>query len=115
MNVLTENGRGVMVQSGGDPIATKVWIRLNTPRGALFNQPDLGHRFHLVKKANDEGAALLSNLAMETLKPLKDNRQVKDINITAIAKPAEGRIDLRIVLTTANDNRVQFETFYKVI
>jgi phage gp46-like protein len=116
VNITDENGRGVMVMSGGDPLITQFWIRTHLKQGAFFQDPTLGHRFHMVKKATADGARLLRDLALEALRPLLDMGWLLSIDCRAEVNEAPGRIDLHLQgMKNDGFSPVSFDTFYEVV
>lgn len=114
MNISTEQGLGIAVSAGGDPLVTKLWIRTHMPRGAFFQNPALGHRFFMVKHANAAGALLLRDLALEAVTDLVP-AWLASVDCDTEIDSASGRINVYFEGVRADGRNIKFSVFYKVV
>jgi hypothetical protein len=116
VNIVTENGKGKLVSSGGDPLLTKMWIRTHVPKGRFFADAKLGHRFHLVQKVNTAGLALMSELIIESCQDLIDNNELRNAKSRAVAVDyIPNVIHWTLSGSSRNGAPVRFSAFYQVV
>ncbi|MEW9901069.1 phage GP46 family protein, partial [Chitinivorax sp. PXF-14] len=100
-----QNGAPLRDMAAG--LANAVYLRLMTPLGSYWADPQLGSRLHELQRHKDVGrvAMLARQYAEQALAPL-----LADGRATAVAveseRPGNGRLHLRITLTTAGGERL---------
>ncbi|MDN8050312.1 phage GP46 family protein [Burkholderia multivorans] len=111
LNPMTGDYTGTRTQS----LANAVYLRLQTPLGSYWSDPDLGSRLHELQREKDTPRVrkLAIQYAEQALQPLLDDRRATKITVdTADYQP--GWIALLIAVTDATGSVQHFKHPVKV-
>lgn len=108
-----EKGAATRDPAGG--LGNAVYLRLMTPLGSYWAEPDLGSRLHELQRMKDlsRTAILARQYAEQALAPLIADGRALAIDVTTERLP--GRLSLQIVVTAASGERLTFVHPVKVI
>ena len=92
-----------------------VYLRLMTPRGSWWADPELGSRLHELEREKDlpRIALLARQYAEQALRPLIDDGRARDVVVTA-EQPHDGRCLLHVEVTDAAGEPYRYEHFVRV-
>lgn len=95
-------------------LGNAVYLRLTTPRGSYWNDPEFGSLLHLIQREKDvERVALQAvQYAEEALQPILDDGRANRIEVTAERQP--NRLALLIEVEDATGQVQHFEHPVKV-
>jgi phage gp46-like protein len=96
-------------------LVNAAYLRLMTPKGSWFGNPDLGSRLHELAREKDLARVELMavSYAKAALKPLLDDGRASSVEI-ASKRNGDGRVALAIELVDARGVRANFEFPVKV-
>jgi phage gp46-like protein len=108
---------------GRDPLgglANAAYIRLTTPLGSYWADPQLGSRLHELQREKDVArvGVLARQYALAALKPLQDDGRAAQIDITVERvkdASAAGRLQLGVTLAATSGEVTTFALPLKVI
>lgn len=92
-----------------------VYLRLATPRGAWWADPELGSRLHELAREKDVPriALLAQQYAEQALRPLVDDGRARAVTVTA-EQPHNGRCLLHVEVIDAAGEPYAHEHFVRV-
>lgn len=90
-------------------LGNAVYLRLMTPRGSWWADPELGSRLHELAREKDLPwvRRLAVQYSRQALRPLLDDGRARTVDVTADI-PRNGRCLLRIEVTDATGRRQTF-------
>ncbi|QOK91582.1 hypothetical protein HF908_08885 [Ralstonia pseudosolanacearum] len=93
-----------------DHLGNAVYVRLETPLGGWWGNPNLGSRLHELKREKDVPRIrkLAMQYAEDALKPLLDDGRASSITVEA-EQPHDGRCLLQIEVVDASRRRRLFK------
>lgn len=96
-------------------LETAVYLRLMTPRGSWWADPELGSRLHELEREKDVPriALLAQQYAEQALRPLLDDGRARAVTVTA-EQPHNGRCLLHIEVTDAVGEPYRYTHFVRV-
>lgn len=111
---------GGIVRDPANGLANAVYLRLETPLGSYWADPQLGSRLHELQREKDKArvATLAVQYAKSALQPILDEGRASAIEVTAERDKddtAGGRLLLLITVTDAGGERQTFQYPVKVI
>lgn len=115
---LSVNTRDYVIASLDLPFDVELWqsvlMRLNTHRGGYWANPNLGSRFHLMRRSKDvaRNRLIAKQYADEALRDLMPAR-VAAIT-TTVSQLEKGRINLKIEITRLTGDKQSIIYFVKV-
>lgn len=117
--IYAENAAGQMTFDKADNIFNNVFLSLMIEKGSFFQNPEIGSRLHLLKRAKntEKTAALAEEYCKEALQWLIDTGRAKKIDVFSQRDRLQdlNRLKLLIEVTQAGGRQVSFETFVEVV
>lgn len=106
---------GAPLRDAAGGLANAVYLRLMTPLGAYWAQPDVGSRLHELARTKDLArvAVLARQYAEQALQPLIDDGRALAMEVST-ERPRNGRLHLRIQVQAASGERLIFTHPVKV-
>ncbi|VWB81932.1 phage GP46 family protein [Burkholderia aenigmatica] len=115
MDALLDPTTGDYTGTRTQSLANAVYLRLQTPLGSYWADPNLGSRLHELQREKDTPRvrSLAVQYAEQALQPLLDDRRASDITITT-ADFQPGWMVLLIAVTDATGDVQHFKHPVKV-
>lgn len=117
--IYTEDAVGQMTFDKTDNIFNNVFLSLMIEKGSFFQNPEVGSRLHLLKRAKntEKNAALAEEYSKEALQWLIDTGRARKINIYTQRDRIQdlNRLKLLVEVTQSDGRQVSFETFVEVV
>jgi phage gp46-like protein len=117
--IYTEDAVGQMTFDKADNIFNDVFLSLMIEKGSFFQNPEVGSRLHLLKRAKntEKTAALAEEYCKEALQWLIDTGRAKKIEVFTERDRLQdlNRLKLLVEVTQADGRQVSFETFVEVV
>lgn len=107
---------GAATRDPAGGLGNAVYLRLMTPLGSYWADPELGSRLHELQRTKDLSriAILARQYAEQALAPLIADGRASAIEVTT-ERALPGRLSLQIVVTAASGERLTFVHPVKVI
>ena len=115
MDTALDTTTGDITATRTTSLVNAVYLRLTTPLGSWWADPELGSELHLLQRAKDLSSIrkLAIQYAEAALKPLRDDGRAATIEVSTVDQA--GRCVLVIDITRADGEREHFEHPVKVI
>lgn len=99
-----------------DTLGNAVYLRLTTPLGSYWADPDLGSRLHELARAKDLAriGRLAQQYAQDALQPLLDDGRATSITVT-YEQPGTGWVRLLVEVVQADGRRETFPHNVRVL
>ncbi|MEN3260781.1 phage GP46 family protein [Sodalis endosymbiont of Spalangia cameroni] len=116
MDALIDSLTGDYTGTRTTDLHNAVYLRLMTPLGQYWADPQLGSRLHELARAKDSATTrrLAQQYAEQALQPLLDDNRARRIDVS-VSRPAQGDLRLHIDFEAANGNLQTFTHPVKVI
>ena len=102
-------------QRVGNSLQNAVYVRLETPKGTYWADPELGSLLHTLQREKNVSRVRLTAIqyAEEALQPILDDRRAKSINVEATQ--ARGSLLLHITVVDFEGKRNSFNHLVPLI